>query len=317
MVYDNILQAVGNTPLIRLNRLPGPDCAQVLVKFEGLNVGGSVKTRVALGMLEDARKKGLLADGGVIVEVTSGNQGIGLALCGAVLGYEVRILMPDSVSQERFKLMRQYGAKVILVHDDGDIGACIARCQEMAKTMAAKDPRVFLPSQFDNPANPAVHREGTGREILEQYGGPIHGFCAGYGTGGTLTGVGEALRAVWPELEIWAAEPEKAAALSGRESGSHLQMGIGDGLIPENLHTGLIDRVCVVTDGEAVRTARALAKEEGLMCGITSGTNVYAALRLAKKLGPGKTVVTLLPDTAERYFSTPLFEDMEKDALPL
>lgn len=308
MVYDNILQAVGHTPMVRLNRLPGPTSAQVLVKFEGLNVGGSVKTRVALAMLRDAQERGLIGPDTVIVEATSGNQGIGLALCGAVLGCRVQVVMPDSVSEERRKLMAQYGAQVILVHDAGDIGDCIARCQQKVEELKAADPNVFVPSQFDNPVNPAVHREQTGREILEQVEGPIHGFCSGFGTGGTLSGVGAALRERYPQMEIWAAEPEQAAILSGGAIGTHLQMGIGDGLIPKNLDTGIYDKLCIVTDEEAIATSRALARQEGLLCGVSSGTNVCAALRLAEKLGPGKTVVTLLPDTGERYFSTPLFQ---------
>ncbi len=308
MVYDNILQAVGHTPMVRLNRLPGPDSAQVLVKFEGLNVGGSVKTRVALAMLRDAQARGLIGPDTVIVEATSGNQGIGLALCGAVLGCRVQVVMPDSVSEERRKLMAQYGAQVILVHDAGDIGDCIARCQQKVEELKAADPNVFVPSQFDNPVNSAVHREQTGREILEQVEGPIHGFCSGFGTGGTLSGVGAALREAYPQVEIWAAEPEQAAILSGGAIGTHLQMGIGDGLIPKNLDTSIYDQLCIVSDEEAIATSRALARQEGLLCGVSSGTNVCAALRLAEKLGPGKTVVTLLPDTGERYFSTPLFE---------
>lgn len=308
MVFDNVLQAVGGTPLIRLNRMAPKDGAQVLVKFEGLNVGGSVKTRVALAILRDAEKRGLLGPDSVIVEATSGNQGVGLALCGAVLGYKVRIIMPDSVSEERRKLVEQYGARVILVHDEGDIGACVTRCRRMAEEMGRADPAVFLPSQFDNPANPAVHRDQTGRELLAQAEGPIHGFCSGFGTGGTLSGVGAALREADPGTVIWAAEPEKAAVLSGGPIGTHLQMGIGDGFLPKNLDRSLCDKVCIVTDEEALQTARDLARLEGLMCGISSGTNVCAALRLARELGPGKTVVTLLPDTGERYFSTPLFE---------
>jgi len=308
MIYDNVLQAVGRTPLIRLNHMAPKDGARVLVKFEGVNVGGSVKTRVAQAILKDAEEKGLLGPESVIVEATSGNQGIGLALCGAVMGYKVRIIMPDSVSEERRKLVRQYGADVILVHDAGDIGACVTECRRRAEEMGREDPSVFLPSQFDNPANPAVHHSRTGREILEDADGPIHGFCSGFGTGGTLSGVGAALREANPETAIWAAEPEKAAVLSGGSVGTHLQMGIGDGFVPGNLDRGIYDRVCVVTDQEALAAARDLARLEGLLCGVSSGTNVCAALRMAKELGPGKTVVTLLPDTGERYFSTPLFE---------
>lgn len=309
MISSNILEAVGHTPMVRLNRMVPAGCAEVLVKFEGLNVGGSIKTRTALNMIEDAERRGLIGPDTVIVEPTSGNQGIGLALCGAVKGYTVKIIMPDSVSEERRKLVRHYGAEVILVHDAGNIGACIAECQRIANEMAKNDPTVFVPGQFDNPANPAVHRQHTAQEILDQVGGQIDGFCSGFGTGGTISGIGEVLRAHNPELEIWAVEPENAAILSGGSIGTHLQMGIGDGVIPGNLNTEIYDHLYIVTDEQAIQTARDLARLEGLMCGISSGTNVAAALQLAKKLGPGKTVVTLLPDTAERYFSTPLFED--------
>ncbi len=306
-MYSTILEAVGHTPLIRLNHLTGPQDAEVLVKFEGVNIGGSIKTRTALYMIACAEEKGLIGPETRIVEPTSGNQGIGLALVGAVKGYPVTIIMPDSVSEERRYLVSQYGAQVILVHDDGDIGACIARCMELAQEMAQKDPRVFIPQQFVNPDNPEVHRRFTAREILEEAEGPIDGFCSGVGTGGTISGIGEVLREQNPGMTIWAVEPENAAILSGGSVGTHLQMGIGDGLIPANLNTAIYDEVCVVTDEEALGTARKLAAREGILCGISSGSNVAAALRLARRLGAGKRVVTVLPDTGERYFSTPLF----------
>lgn len=306
-MYSTILEAVGHTPLIRLNHLTGPQDAEVLVKFEGVNIGGSIKTRTALYMIACAEEKGLIGPETRIVEPTSGNQGIGLALVGAVKGYPVTIIMPDSVSEERRYLVSQYGAQVILVHDDGDIGACIARCMELAQEMAQKDPWVFIPQQFVNPDNPEVHRRFTAREILEEAEGPIDGFCSGVGTGGTISGIGEVLREQNPGMTIWAVEPENAAILSGGSVGTHLQMGIGDGLIPANLNTAIYDEVCVVTDEEALGTARKLAAREGILCGISSGSNVAAALRLARRLGAGKRVVTVLPDTGERYFSTPLF----------
>ncbi|HIR13117.1 MAG TPA: cysteine synthase A [Candidatus Choladousia intestinavium] len=309
MIYNNILEAVGHTPMIRLARMNPPENAQVLVKFEGLNVGGSIKTRTALNMIEEAEKKGLIGPDTVIVEPTSGNQGIGLALIGAVKGYKTVIIMPDSVSEERRKLVRHYGASVVLIHDEGNIGECIDKCLATAVKMAKEDPNVYVPQQFSNPDNPMVHRHHTGLEILEQVAGPIHGFCSGIGTGGTISGIGEVLKALNPQIEIWAVEPENAAILAGGTIGTHLQMGIGDGLIPENLNQKIYDNIYVVTDEDAIRTARDLARMEGIMCGISSGTNVAAALKLAKKLGKGKTVVTVLPDTAERYFSTPLFEE--------
>ena len=309
MIYNNILEAMGNTPLIRLQHMAEEGSAQILVKFEGLNVGGSIKTRTAYNMIRDAEEKGLINKDTIIVEPTSGNQGIGLALVGAVRGYQTKIIMPDSVSEERRKLMKHYGAEVILIHDAGNIGACIEECLNTALKMAEEDPRVFVPQQFENPANPAVHRDQTAVEILEQAGCRIDGFCSGIGTGGTITGIGEVLREKNPDMEIWAVEPEHAAILSGGSIGTHLQMGIGDGLIPAILNTGIYDDICIVTDEEAIRTSRDLASKEGIMCGISSGTNVAAALKLARKLGAGKTVVTVLPDTAERYFSTPLFDE--------
>ena len=307
MIYNNILDAMGHTPIIRLNRMVPSDCAEVLVKFEGLNVGGSIKTRTAYNMIEHARQQGLINENTIIVEPTSGNQGIGLSLIGAVMGYRTVIIMPDSVSEERRKLVKHYGAEVILVHDDNNIGECIARCVAMAEEMAADNPDVYVPQQFENPANPQVHRNHTGIEILEQVDKPIHGFCSGIGTGGTITGIGEVLKERNPDMEIWAVEPENAAILSGGSIGTHVQMGIGDGVIPTILNQKIYDDIYIVTDKEALDTAKNLAKLEGIMCGISSGTNVAAALALANKLGPGKTVVTVLPDTAERYFSTPLF----------
>lgn len=309
MVYDNVLAAMGNTPMIRLSHMVEPDSAQVLVKYEGLNVGGSIKTRTAYNMIAKAEEEGLIGPDTVIVEPTSGNQGIGLALIGAVKGYQTVIIMPDSVSEERRKLVRHYGAQVVLVHDDGNIGDCIEQCLEMAMKMQAENPKVYVPQQFMNPANPMVHRIQTAQEILEQVGGPIDGFCSGVGTGGTITGIGETLKEKNPQIVIWAVEPQNAAILAGGTVGTHLQMGIGDGLIPENLNQKIYDDIYIVSDEEAIQTAKDLARLEGLMCGISSGTNVAAALRLAKKLGKGKTVVTVLPDTAERYFSTPLFEN--------
>ncbi len=309
MIYNNVLEAIGHTPMIRLSKMVGENSAQVLVKFEGLNVGGSIKTRTAYNMICDAEAKGLINKNTVIVEPTSGNQGIGLALVGAVKGYRTIIIMPDSVSEERRKLISHYGAELILVHDAGNIGDCIDECLNKAMQMQRDDPNVYVPQQFENPANPQVHKYHTALEILEQVACPIDGFCSGVGTGGTLSGIGETLKALNPNIEIWAVEPENAAILAGSTIGTHMQMGIGDGLIPANLNLNIYDNVYIVSDDEAIQTAKDLARCEGLMCGISSGTNVAAAIKLAKKLGPGKTVVTVLPDTAERYFSTPLFDD--------
>lgn len=309
MIYNNILEAMGNTPIIRLSRMGDPEGAQILVKFEGLNVGGSIKTRTAYNMICEAEKQGLIHENTIIVEPTSGNQGIGLALVGAVRGYQTKIIMPDSVSEERRKLVEHYGAEVILIHDAGNIGECIEECLALALKMQRENPNVFVPQQFENPANPYIQKTQTAVEILEQVDGPIHGFCSGIGTGGTITGIGEALKAKNPDMEIWAVEPEHAAILSGGSIGTHVQMGIGDGVIPAILNQNIYNDICIIKDEEAIRTSKELASREGIMCGISSGTNVAAAIKLAKKLGKGKTVVTVLPDTAERYFSTPLFDD--------
>lgn len=309
MIYNNILDAVGHTPIVRLNNMTDGDSAEILVKFEGLNVGGSIKTRTAYNMILQAEKEGRIHKDTIIVEPTSGNQGIGLALVGAVRGYKTIIIMPDSVSEERRKLVRHYGAEVILIHDSGNIGKCIDECLQTAIKMSQENPNVFVPQQFENENNPLAHRHHTALEIMEQVGGPIDGFCSGVGTGGTITGIGEVLKAQYPNITIWAVEPENAAILSGGTIGTHLQMGIGDGVIPQVLNTHIYEDICIITDDEAIQTSKDLARKEGLMCGISSGTNVAAAIKLAKNLGKGKTVVTVLPDTAERYFSTPLFEN--------
>jgi cysteine synthase A len=309
MIYNTILDAIGNTPLIKLNRMTDENSAQILVKFEGLNVGGSIKTRTAYNMILDAEKKGIINKDTIIVEPTSGNQGIGLALVGAVRGYKTVIIMPDSVSEERRKLVKHYGAEVKLIHDSGDIGECIKDCVNTAIKMAHENPNVFVPQQFENPANNEIQRNMTAKEILAQVDGPIHGFCSGIGTGGTISGIGETLKEANPDITIWAVEPQNAAILAGGTIGTHLQMGIGDGLIPENLNQDIYDDIYIVTDAQAIKTSQDLARKEGIMCGISSGTNVAAAIELAKKLGKGKTVVTVLPDTAERYFSTPLFDE--------
>ena len=300
---------MGGTPLVRLNHIAPKDGAEIYVKFEGLNVGGSIKTRTAFNMISAAEKAGIIDEDSVIVEPTSGNQGIGLALVGAVRSYKTIIIMPDSVSEERRKLVRHYGAEVMLVHDDGDTGACINECMETALRMREEDPHVFVPQQFENPANVEVQKNRTAQEILDDMQGPIDGFCSGIGTGGTITGIGEALKEANPNMLIWAVEPENAAILSGGSIGTHIQMGIGDGVIPPILNQEIYSDICIVRDHEAIETSRLLASREGIMCGISSGTNVAAAIRMAELLGPGKRIVTVPPDTAERYISTPLFDD--------
>ena len=308
MIYENILAAVGNTPLIKLRHMTGPEDADVLVKYEGMNIGGSIKTRTALQMIEAAEKNGLLKPDSVIVEPTSGNQGIGLSLVGAVKGYRVIIIMPDSVSEERRLLIKQYGAELVLIHDDDNIGECIERCIETAKKLVTENENYYMPDQFSNTENINAHLLNTGREILRDVDGPIHGFCSGIGTGGTITGIGKVLKEKNPDMLVWAAEPEHAAILSGGSIGSHLQMGIGDGVIPPILDQSIINQIEIVTDEEAIETTKKLTKKEGILCGISSGTNVCVALRMARLLGKGHTVVTVLPDTGERYFSTELFE---------
>lgn len=294
--------------MIRLNHMTGPEDAEVLVKYEGLNIGGSIKTRTALQMIQAAEESGELKPDSIIVEPTSGNQGIGLSLVGAVKGYRVIIIMPDSVSEERRLLIRQYGAELILIPDEDNIGECIEKCIAKAKEMKASDPRVFMPDQFSNPNNIEAHLQGTAREILEQVDGPIDGFCSGFGTGGTITGIGQVLKKENPDIMIWVAEPEHAAILKGGSIGSHVQMGIGDGVIPPILDQSVYSEIAIVTDQEALVTTKNLVKKEGILCGISSGTNVSVALRMARILGKGKRVVTVLPDTGERYFSTELFE---------
>lgn len=309
MICNNILDALGNTPIIRLNHMVDEDSAEILVKFEGLNVGGSIKTRTAYNMIKHAEEQGILSKDSIIVEPTSGNQGIGLALIGAVKGYKTIIIMPDSVSEERRKLVKHYGAEVILIHDAGNIGQCIEECLETALKMKRENKNVFVPQQFVNPANVEAQKKYTANEIIKQVGKKIDGFCSGIGTGGTITGIGEVLKENNPDIEIWAVEPENAAILSGGSIGTHIQMGIGDGLIPDILNCDIYNDICIIKDDEAINTSKELASKEGILCGISSGTNVAAAIKLAKKLGKGKTVVTVLPDTAERYFSTPLFDE--------
>lgn len=309
MAYNNILEAIGNTPLIKLNRIPDKDCADIYVKFEGVNIGGSIKTRTAYNMILNAEEKGLINKDSIIVEPTSGNQGIGLALVGAVRGYKTIIIMPDSVSEERRKIVKHYGADVILIHDDGDIGKCIEECTQTALNMAKEDKRVYVPQQFENESNTLAHTQYTALEILSQLNCTIDGFCSGIGTGGTITGIGSVLKQKNPDITIWAVEPENAAILAGGNIGTHIQMGIGDGIIPKILDRNIYSDICIITDEEAIQTSKLLARKEGIMCGISGGTNVAAAIKLAKKLGRGKCVVTVIADTAERYFSTPLFEN--------
>ena len=308
MICNTVLDALGNTPLIRLNRLTGPEDAEVLVKFEGLNVGGSIKTRTAFQMIEAAEKEGIIGPDTVIVEPTSGNQGIGLALVGAVKGYKTIIIMPDSVSEERRKLVKHYGAEVILVHDSGNIGACIEECMQTALRMQKEDENVFVPQQFENPANVQAHLETTGPEIWQDTDGQVDIFVAGIGTGGTITGTARYLKEQNPNVKIVGVEPADSPLLTKGMAGPHGIQGIGANFIPGVLDTGIYDEVIPVTENEAFATGRELGRKEGVLVGISSGAALWAAIEVAKRLeNAGKNIVVLLPDTGERYFSTPLF----------
>ncbi|MFW6153688.1 MAG: cysteine synthase A [Planctomycetota bacterium] len=294
MLTDNILDLIGNTPLIRLAGEP------IYAKAEFFNPGGSVKDRVALAMLEAAARDGLLHADSIIVEPTSGNTGIGLALVGRLKGYRVRIVMPEGMSEERKKLIRALGADLVLTPDAESIPGAVRR----AEAMAAEDPNVFIPNQFSNPENPRIHYESTARELWRQMSGAIDAFVAGVGSGGTLQGVGTFLKEHKPTVRIVAVEPKNVSALLGHEPGLHQIQGIGDGFVPEILDTSLVDDVIEVTDADAIDTTRRLSGEMGLLAGISSGANVWAARRLVER-GAGN-VATLLPDRAERYFSTAL-----------
>ena len=295
MLTDNILDLIGNTPLLRLKD------ENIFAKAEFLNPGGSIKDRPALAMIEGGERDGLLRSDSIIVEATSGNTGIGLALIGRLKGYQVRIVMPQGMSEERKKIVRALGAEMILTPDEEGIDGAVSRVQEMA----AADPRVFVPQQFENPDNPRCHYENTARELWRQMGGEIDCFVAGVGSGGTLQGVGEFLKQHKPGIHIVAVEPKGVAALLGHKPGPHQIQGIGDGFIPAVLDASLVDEVVEVTDEDAIETTRQLSRDLGFLVGISSGANVWAARQLAKNR-PGN-IATVLPDRAERYFSTALF----------
>jgi len=298
-----MLNQIGNTPLIQIQRLsPRPEI-KIWAKVEAFNPGGSVKDRIALGMIEAAERDGKLKPGGTIVEPTSGNTGIGLALVGAVKGYRVILTMPESMSIERRKLLQGYGAELHLTPAAGGMRAAI----EQAEQLAAEN-GYFVPQQFQNPANPQVHRRGTGPEILRQCPEPIDFLVAGIGTGGTITGVGEVLRLAYPAIKIVGVEPADSPVLSGGEPGPHKIQGIGAGFVPQVLNTNLLDQVVTVANVEAFETARRLARQEGLLVGISSGAAMAATIKVAEQLSRPATLVTVLPDTGERYLSTTLFE---------
>jgi cysteine synthase A len=296
---DSVLELIGNTPMVKLNRMVEPGMAQILAKLESYNVGGSVKDRICLSMIEDAERKGLIGPDWTIIEPTSGNTGIGLAMICAVKGYKCMLTMPETMSLERIHILKSYGAEVILTPGiDGMLGA-IKKAEELVQ----KIPHSFMPQQFKNEANPEIHRKTTAKEILEVTGGAIDAFVAGVGTGGTITGVGEVLKGKDAKIKIVAVEPRVSAVLSGGKPGPHKIQGIGAGFIPEILNRDIIDEIVLVYDSDAFTTSRRLAREEGLFVGISAGAAVWVALKVAKTLGKGKVVVVILPDTGERYFS--------------
>jgi cysteine synthase len=302
-IYNNICQVIGKTPIIRLNRIPADDWAEILVKLESFNPGGSVKDRIGLSMIEQAERDGRLKPGGTIVEATSGNTGIGLAMVGAAKGYKVIITMPDDVSMERIALLRAYGARVILTHRLEFMEGAIKKAEEIL----AENPGYFMPQQFRNPANPDVHRNTTAQEILKAVGTELDALVVGIGTGGTATGTGEVLKEKIPHLKLFAVEPADSPVLSGGKPGWHKIQGIGAGFVPEVLNQALIDRVFAVEYDHANLAAHRLAEEEGMLCGISSGAILHASCIVAQELGRGKRVLAILPDTGERYLSTEWF----------
>jgi len=298
-VADSVTELIGRTPMVRLSRIASPDTAAVLAKIEYFNPGGSIKDRICLSMIDDAEKKGLLKKGSTIIEPTSGNTGIGLAMIAAVRGYKCILTMPETMSLERIYILKSYGAEVLLTPGIEGMQGAIKKAEELLK----KTPNSFMPHQFNNPANPEIHRRTTAKEILEATKGNLDAFVAGVGTGGTITGVGEVLKKHNPKIKIIAVEPKNSAVLSGKPAGPHKIQGIGAGFVPEILDRKVIDEIVTVSDDDAFKTARRLAREEGLFVGISSGAACWAALNVAKDLGKGKTLVVVLPDTGERYFS--------------
>ena len=296
---SRILDLIGNTPMVRLSKIVSPESAHIYAKLESFNPGGSVKDRICLSMIEDAENKGLLKPGSTVIEPTSGNTGIGLAMVSAVKGYKCVLTMPDTMSKERRYILKSYGAELILTPGAEGMTGAINKAGQLVK----ETPNSFMPQQFKNEANPEIHRKTTAQEILKQVDGKIDAFVAGVGTGGTLTGVGEVLKKEYAGVKIVAVEPAASAVLSGKEKGPHKIQGIGAGFVPDVLNRGIIDEIVTVEDDEAFRTARDLAVKEGLFVGISAGAAAWAALKVAKELGKGKVIVTILPDGGEKYLS--------------
>lgn len=303
-VVDNILETIGKTPLIRLNKIAADCPANIYAKVEMINPSGSIKARTALGLITAAEKEGILNKNSTIVEPTSGNQGIALAMIGAVKGYRTIIVMPESMSVERQKLIKAYGAELVLTPAAQDVDGAVKKAKEIADSI----PGAWMPNQFENPNNPKIHEQTTAVEILEQIDRPIDALVAGVGTGGTLSGTARILKKHYPNMKVYAVEPANSAVISGMPPGPHKIQGIGDGFIPKNLDLELLDDCISVTDEDAITTAQNIASKEGILVGISSGANIWASIHLGHKLGPGKNIVTFLVDTAERYLSTDLFE---------
>lgn len=304
IVVDDFMQLIGGTPLIHLNRLVTPDMAEIIVKMESLNPARTVKDRIALSMIEAAERDGHLKPGMTIVEPTSGNTGIGLAMVATARGYHLILTMPDSMSWERRDLLESYGAELILTPGDLDMPGAVAEAERIANESPET---TFMPQQFNNPANPEIHRQTTAREILEAVDGHLDAFVAGVGTGGTITGVGEVLKSELEHILVVAVEPTRSPVLSGGKPGLHGIQGIGAGFVPTVLNRDIFDALICVRDEDAIKTARKLGREEGILAGISAGANVFAALQVARDLGPGKRVATIICDSGERYFSVPEF----------
>jgi len=304
IVHPTVSSAIGRTPMVRLERVVEPDMAEVWVKIEGMNPGGSIKDRTALGMVVDAEQRGLLGPGGTIVEPTSGNTGVGLAQVAAARGYRLILCLPAQMSEERKRTLLAYGAELVLTDPERRMLAAIEEAEHIRDTTGA-----WMPNQFSNPANPRIHYETTGPEIWEQMHGRIHAFVYGSGTGGTISGVGRFLKEHDPTIQVITVEPARSAVLSGGQRGEHRFQGMGPGFIPDNLDRSVIDRVVTAWEEDAFPFARRLAREEGLFVGMSSGAIAFWALRVARELGPGKRVAMIAPDSGARYLSTALFSD--------